>query len=218
VSVAENLALITEPTSAPRFFKEKIQEAQFKSGVKLSETVEFYLVNMLVDYIRVQEKPEPKLGNSASSYEQSNNASDCLALMLKKALESSQAEQVSIYKKLADTALYFSGFFQEYFFTKTFDVSYYISMGSHAYGTLAGIMKSQGKTSKSLSSMYSDLSREFLPAVDILTFVSGKSSFDKDKRSTLEVYDAWLNTSSSVLEKELYSRGIFPTMVSKKRN
>jgi hypothetical protein len=214
--VAE-LILITEPTGAAGFFKERLAEAQSKSGVKLSENVEFYLVNLLVDYIRVREKPSTLEENAAQNSE-NEDFSDCLALMLKKALESPTPEQVNIYKQMADTALYFSGFFQEYFFSKSFDVGYYVSMGTQAYGTLASLMKNQGKPAKSLVSLYSDMSKEFLPAVDVLTFVSGKSSYDKNKRSTLEVYDAWLGTASKTLEKELYSRGIIPTRVSKRRN
>jgi hypothetical protein len=189
-----------------------LSEAQAKSGVKLSESVEFYLMNLLVDYIRVRDKPTSDDSSQSAEY------SDCLALMLKKALESPAPEQVGIYKHMADTALYFSGFFQEYFFTKSFDVGYYVTMGTQAYGTLASLMKNQGRTSKSLVSLYSDMCREFLPAVDVLTYVSGKTALEKNTRSTLEIYDAWLGTSSKTLEKELYSRGIIPTKVSRKRN
>jgi tRNA(Ile)-lysidine synthase len=67
-----------------------------------------------------------------------------LALILKKALESPPAERVALYKKIADTSLYFSGFFQEYFNKKSFDIKYYVTMGESAYQELAHLLKGAG--------------------------------------------------------------------------
>jgi len=103
----ESASIWTTDLSPQAFFHEKVQEAQSRQGIMLSENVEFYIVNLLCDYVRVD---EGKLND------------DCLALILKKALESPSGEQIFLYKKLADTALYFSGFFQEYFNNKCFDI------------------------------------------------------------------------------------------------
>ena len=108
-----------------QFFHEMVVEAQERQRLKLTENVEFYIVNLLCGYLRASE---------------SDTNEDCLALILKKALESSHFEKIALYKKLADTALYFSGFFQEYFNRKSFDIRYYVTMGESAYNELSNLL------------------------------------------------------------------------------
>ena len=194
--------LWTSEVTPTQFFHEKIVEAQEKQHLKLSENVEFYLVNLLCDYVRSTE-------NQASE--------DCLALILKKALESSHSEKIGLYKKLADNALYFSGFFQEYFNNKSFDIRYYVTMGESAYGELSNLMRGKASYNQTMSQIYKEMSKNFIPAVDVLLHVSEITSHQENIRSTLSVYDAWLNTSSKKLQKELIQRGIHPLKVSTKK-
>lgn len=194
-------ALWTSDLSPQAFFHEKVLEAQSRQGVNLSENVEFYIVNLLCDYVRVDD---------------ARMTDDCLALILKKALESPAGERIFLYKKLADTALYFSGFFQEYFNRKCFDISYYVMMGEGAYEQLSHLTRKRTASEAALSEIYGEMASSFGTAVDILTDVSENTSGFETHRSTLSLYDAWLSTTSKKLAKDLNKRGINPVRVSKK--
>jgi hypothetical protein len=141
---------------------------------------------------------------------------ECLALILKKALESPRGEQIFLYKKLADTALYFSGFFQEYFNRKCFDIKYYVTMGEGAYEQLAHLMKKRTASEAAMSEIYGEMASSFGTAVDIITDVSESTAGFESHRSTLSLYDAWLSTSSKKLARDLNKRGVNPVRVSKK--
>lgn len=198
----KNLSLWTSEMNPTQFFHEKILEAQEKQHLKLSENVEFYLVNLLCDHVRSSD---------------TSAADDCLALTLKKALESNYSEKICLYKKLADDALYYSGFFQEYFNNKSFDIRYYVSMGESAYGELSCLMKGQASFNKTMSQIYREMSKSFMHAVDILLHISEQTTQQDKMRSTLSIYDAWLNTESQKLQKELFARGIQPLKAPTKK-
>lgn len=185
-----------------QFFHEMVVEAQERQRLKLTENVEFYIVNLLCGYLRTSDSEETE---------------DCLALILKKALESSYVEKIALYKKLADTALYFSGFFQEYFNRKSFDIKYYVTMGESAYNELSNLLKGKNTYQATMSNIYSEMSKSFTTAVDILLDISEQTSNQSNERSILSIYDAWLNTESPKLEKELYSRGVNPIKVSTRK-
>ena len=193
--------LWTSDLSPQSFFRDRVIEAQSRQGIQLTENVEFYIVNLLCEYLRVDE---------------SGLNDECLALILKKALESPRGEQIFLYKKLADTALYFSVFFQEYFNRKCFDIKYYVMMGEGAYDQLASLMKKRSSPEAAMGEIYEEMASCFGTAVDIITDVSENTTGLENTRSTLSIYDAWLSTSSKKLAKDLNKRGINPIMVSKK--
>lgn len=190
--------LWTDNISPAGFFHEKVLEAQERQNVKLTENVEFYIVNLLCEFVTLNKSDDE----------------DCLALILKKALESPHGEQVLLFKRLGDTALYFSGFFQEYFNRKCFDVSYYMTMGENAYGQLASLMRR--KATGNVAEVYDEMSKGFSRAVDILLDVSEHTAQAENPRDTLSIYDAWLGTASQKLEKDLRKRGVYPIKSSKK--
>lgn len=183
------------------FFRDRVLEAQNRQGIQLTENVEFYIVNLLCEYLRVDD---------------SGLNDECLALILKKAIESPRGEQILLYKKLADTALYFSGFFQEYFNRKCFDIKYYVMMGEGAYEQLSALMKKRSASESAMSAIYGEMASSFGTAVDIITDVSENTAGLENTRSTLSIYDAWLSTSSRKLARDLNRRGINPIKVSKK--
>ena len=185
-----------------QFFHEMVVEAQERQRLKLTENVEFYIVNLLCGYLRASD---------------SDSNEDCLALILKKALESSHSEKIALYKKLADTALYFSGFFQEYFNRKSFDIRYYVTMGESAYNELSNLLKGKNTYQETMSTIYYEMSKNFTVAVDILLDISEQTTNQNNERTILSLYDAWLNTASPKLEKELFHRGVNPIKVSTRK-
>jgi hypothetical protein len=198
--------LLSADLNPTNFFRERVVEAQDRQGLKLSENVEFYIVNLLCDFVTYRHPTDTTEG-------------DCLALILKKALESGEQERIALFKRLADTSLYFSGYFQDYFTNKCFDVSYYMQMGSSAYGQLADIMRGRNSYESTMSEIYRDMNRNFSKAVDVIMDVSENTNpAGSPSRSTLSVYDSWLTSASVKLEKDLLSRGIIPVKTSRKAN
>jgi len=193
--------ILSDETSPFHFFYERVQQAQERQNIKLNENVEFYVVNLLADYC----KPMAVASD------------ECLALLLKKALESDREQQAFLFKQMGDTALYYSGFFQEFFNRKSFDLKYYVSMGKTAYGHLSHLMKKSPAKETSLGAMFRDMSHHFSQAVDIVLDVAEHTSQGQEThRDTLSIYEAWLNTASLQLEKKLYERGLTPVPMSKK--
>lgn len=184
------------------YFKEKIYVAQCEMNKKISENMEYYLVTLLCKYIH-----------------QAENEENCLALMLKKARESPDPERISIYKNIADTSLYYSGFFQDFFTDKCFDIKYYIQMGENAFEELSSLTKKYNANQKFLVKLYAEMSSKFLDSVDILLHISEKT-FGKNldtPGALLNAYDTWLQTDSPKLFQELTEKGVIPVKTSRKK-
>lgn len=160
------------------FFRTQVSTAATSLGVELKVDLEFYLVNLLCEFINpAQLQLDEKMGVLDTP----------LALMLKKALESSPEMQIKVYKRLGDTSLYFAGYFQDYIQKKTVDLNYYVDMGSAAYERTSHLLRSQ-KNDTHFSGMYLELSQEFRKLVSVITEVSGllNHSSKKDSKTSFE--------------------------------
>jgi len=193
---------LKESSDITGFFYTAIQGAQKTLAIKLTENVEFYLVNLLCDFIRIEEHTA---------------FAESFVHLMNKAVESMNAEKIVIYKKIADNALYFSGYYQEYFSNKSYSIKYYISMGRSAYQTLSSLMHEQTTYCKTMSKIYAEMSEHFLAAVDILLLVSEKTFHTKKSRSALNIYESWLDTESKKLEIDLLEKGIIPLRNTNKK-
>lgn len=180
------------------FFYNAIKKAQIKQSIQLCENVEYYLVQLLINFIRSDEH---------------NSLTDCLIIMLKKALEGLPNEKMVLYKKIGDISLYVCGFHQDYFANKSYDIKYYISMGSSAYKSLSNLMVGKSTYQHTMSQIYRDMSAHFLKAIDVLLQISENIHQSARTRSTLNIYDAWINTESKKLCQDLLDRGIIPTKI-----
>jgi hypothetical protein len=188
-------------SNATVYFHDLIVEAQERQNLRVHEDVEFYLVNLLVDYLSI---------NAAQQ-------TDCLALTYAKAQASPHGERILLFKQLADSSLYFAGFFQEFFLKKGLDLSYCITMGSNAYQQLADLMRGGGKAEKNVARLYRDMARTFRQSVVLLLDVSQRTIHQGEpSRGTLQLYETWLDTASQSLEQELWERGIIPIAQNKK--
>lgn len=181
------------------FFREQITSARHDLSVELDGDIEFYLVNLMCDFVAL----EPS---------QSEDGVDLfgtpLALVLKEALETPPSQQLKIFKKLGDTSLYMTGYFRDSFNRKAVDADYYINMGSLAYKRVARlILEMYGE--KSFHRMYLNLSKEFQKLVAIVTEVSEGLGF-KANQSLIAVYERWSQTGSKKLLKILEEEGIVP--------
>jgi hypothetical protein len=195
-------ALIQSPVE---FFRSEIHEASKDLNVYLGEKLEHYIVNLMIEFIN----PE-KMSESVGEEHILNTP---LFALLQKAHEASDtAHQIKIYRCLGDTSLYVSGFFQEHFNRKLFDISYYIDMGSQAYERTSMLL--QRKTDE--KRVFEDLAQNFSMLVDVLAQFSDKHQSKQNDRNILAVYDRWLKSHSDRLLKILQDSGIDPVKINSK--
>jgi hypothetical protein len=149
--------------SPKEYFRNIIADSANKKNIVLCEEIEFYMVNLMYEFI----DPQKSLRTTSKL----DFFDTPLAFKLKEALEAPPEKQFSLYKSLGDISLYMSGYFQEYFNTKTYDHSYCISMGSQAYFHIAAISKTRHKD-KDFYLLYKKLSEQFPDMVEIMSLVS----------------------------------------------
>ena len=83
------------------------------------------------------------------------------------------------------------------------DVDYYVSMGEFAYGSLSR------RDTDTLGGVFSELSRKFVPFMDVLADVSERSGV-RSSVDVLRIYEKWLRTGSPRDGQRLIDRGILP--------
>lgn len=191
---------------SPRdYFRDQVCSAAQTLKLQLDGDVEFYLVNLLCEFINPAQ---------LSIDEDMAVLDTPLAMMLKKAVESSPDIQIKVYKRLGDTSLYFAGYFQDFFNRKTYDVGYYINMGAAAYGQTSALMRSH-KNDSHFSKIYLSMAQDFRSLVNIVAEVSESTPLSKD-RDLLTTYTRWQQTQSSKLRRILEEEGIIPVPLSNK--
>ena len=191
--------------SPQEFFRGRVTEASSNLKLMLGEDIEFYLVKLLCDFIEPEKIVEPIAEDYANPLEAP------LALMLKKAQETSTPEQkIRIFRILGDTSLYVAGYFQDYFNRKTFDISYYMNMGSSAYSSISDLMR-EDRT----SAVYTELAEFFPQLVDVVAEIADVND-PSDNKDLLSIYDRWNRAPSPRLRKILSEAGIKPVKVPTK--
>ena len=182
------------------FFYEKVTQALANQQVRLSDEVEFYVVNLLCEFI-VPGKLETVTG-------QLDALATPLALMLKEAVEAPPAQKLRIFKYLGDTSLYYAGFFQDYFNRKAFNLDYYIDIGASAYSNVSTIMRDQHGDDQ-FTEIYSGLAEKFDTIVEVVAEVSETPGAAKPI-DLLAIYDRWTRNHSDRLARLLNKAGITP--------
>ena len=183
------------------FFQEKIKDALSRQSVKYDENIEYYLVKLMCHFIKpVFVEVEGK----------SKNVFDVpLALLLKESLESDAHRKAQLLKTIADTSLYVSGFFQDYFDKKPYDIKYYIDIGSQSFLNLAILSRKKNKGSH-VSFIYASLAKNFSSFLDVIAEVSEQTALVSDQ-SVLKLYDRWVKSQSNRLREKLLKKGLVLT-------
>lgn len=184
------------------YFRSKVSAATSQLKTQIDDKIEFYLVNLLCDFI-----DPTKLRSDQDDLDVLDTP---LAIMLKKAVESAPGTQAKMFKRLGDTSLYIAGFFQGYFARKTFDIDYFISMGSSAYNHVSTIMRDR-HNDLYFRQMYQSLAMDFQKHVEIVSVIAEEHSIThKNDVNLLGIYEQWVKTQSSRLLKVLEEQGIQP--------
>lgn len=197
------LTLVTQPEA---FFHELVTKALENRQVKPKPETEFYLVNLLNQFIFTE--------NLYARDAKGNFREEPLALMVKEALEQPERQaQALMFRQVGDISLYTAGFFQESLSRKLVDVGYYIEMGGTAYQHVAALEGERG-----MRSTYVELADRFSTFVDVLAEISEATTVARSEKDLLRMYDLWLQTGSDRAAKALREAGIVPTPVTRKSN
>ena len=181
------------------YFREMVNTAVEDLHIHANEEVIFYIVNLLAEFLKIENlymDLDPKADEEP------------LTVLLEKALNSDQNEQIMRFKHLGDFSLFISGFFSDSLYRRLISLDFYETVGCTSYNQLANIMKTKVQ-SKTFWELYNELAENFSVFVDILSEVSDKS-FSHTNKDILNVYERWLKTKSLRDEKILRKEGIFP--------
>lgn len=190
--------------SSREYFSESVTDAFRECKLEASADVKTYIVDLLEFYLHT--------GNLFYlSKEDGKKSQETLAELYLKAIGAQPPVSFEMFKRLADSSLYISGFFGDSLKRKIVDVDYYAGIGGSAYRHLASL---SGRTLK--AGVFNDFSLRFLDFVDVLTCVSQKAFF-VNQEDLLRLYDRYVLTGSRQAEDQLLDRGLFtPTTYAKK--
>jgi hypothetical protein len=196
----KNLTLVSQPQE---YFRELVTEALGKQKLATQPETEFYLVNLLNQFITT-DRLYARDGEGGIREEP-------LALMIKDAIEQPERRaQSALFRHVGDVSLYTAGFFQDSLNRKLVDVDYYIDMGGTAYKQVAARTEEE-----SMRLLYRELADRFASFVDVLAEISDRTS-PKSEKDLLRIYDLWVRTKSERAAKALQEAGILPNDALKK--
>src|SRR5262249_41832823 len=135
-----------ETTTLMEFFREGFAKAQQNQKVSLQDTTQFYVVNLLAEFLAAEKLRKATAGLNDAP----------LAFIYARAVDAaSPTERFQLLKTVGDRSLYVSGFFPDSFKRKMIDIDYYIAMGKLAYSHVSAI--SRGAPGKVFSEIFQEL-------------------------------------------------------------
>jgi hypothetical protein len=194
------LTLVAQPQD---FFRELITDALGRQQLAVKPETEFYLVNLLNQFITTD--------RLYTTNEQGSKRDEPLALMLKEALEQPDPQtRAKLFRHIGDVSLYVGGYFQESLNRKLVDVDYYIDVGGRAYLHVASRAEEQNHRI-----LYEELSAKFPSLIDVMAEVSDFTK-PKNEKDLLRLYEVWVRTRSERAARALKEAGILPNENIKK--
>jgi hypothetical protein len=141
--------------SASAFFHDAVTESIRELRVDATEPTEFYLVNLLVEFIKsAPDDEEP------------------MALRLAQIQFAAPGEKARGLKDIGDTSLVMTGFFTDSLSRRLVDENYYIAVGEGAYRQLAHLVTmSHGSARELFRNVYSELAAKFGAFVEVLKLI-----------------------------------------------
>lgn len=188
--------ILREQTPA-EYFKELVSSALVRQHLQAADLTEYYLVNLLCQYIRLDGGADTEHGEP-------------LAVRLARALQSDGSEQRARLRSLGDFSLFMSGFFSDSLTRRVVDVDYYVSMGEYAYGSLSR------READAFSDVFAELAQKFVGFTDVLADISERTALARHT-DLLRLYEKWLRTGSDRDGQRLVERGILPNSSIGKR-
>jgi hypothetical protein len=170
-------------------FRDLVRDAMAAQQVASSETMEFYLVQLLEAFARPT-RPDLLDPPLALDYLEANH------------LPASQRYEKL--KRVADTALFVTGVFVDSLERSAVGPDYYAALGRNAYAQL-----SAQPARATLAALFSELARRFPDFARVLTEISAQELFRREE-DTLRLYKRWLHTRGRREADLLVRRGVIP--------
>ena len=177
------------------YFKELVESALARQHVQAGHLTEYYLVNLLCQYVRLDARGD--------------DHGQPLALRLIRAMETGGVEQRARLRSLGDFSLFTTGFFSDSLNRQAVDVDYYVSMGEYAYGSLS-------RAEDAFREVFAELARKFVGFSDVLADISERTALATNN-DVLRLYEKWVRTGSPRDGQRLIERGIIPNSSVGKR-
>lgn len=191
ISRPSHIDLLTSPEE---FFRDAVNEAFEKRRVDTIPVVKNYVVGLLSKYILTERLSR-----------------DTLAEMYLRANSSEKTTRIELLQQLGDTSLYISGFFGDSLQRKIVDIDYYIEMGEVAYSSLSSTLHTDTS-----AKVFSEMSQKFVAMVDVLSYISQKSSADTNS-NLLRLYEKYMKTGSDLAKDQILNKGLaLPAALNKK--
>ncbi len=172
------------------------KQANQRRDLEASAASETYLVQLLSDFANPSPETRSALDRPVS-------------FLLHDAMAASGAERFRRLQSLGDGVLYGLGFFGQS--VEGADRRYYVHVGASAYGRAAQMLRA-GHGQAGGPDVLDELARQFEGFAAVITMVADflMAQSARGHQGMLKLYERWLKTGSSVLEKELGERGIMP--------
>jgi hypothetical protein len=175
--------------SLTALFRDFVKEAIASQQIELSETMEFYLVQLLEAFARPA---------------RTDLLDPPLALDYLEAFHLPASQRYEKLKRVADTALFVTGVFVDSLERSLVGPEYYAAIGRNAYARL-----SAQSPRATLAALFSELASRFPEFVRVLTEISAQELFRREQ-DTLRIYKRWLHTRGQHDADLLVRRGIIP--------
>ncbi len=184
--------------SLMEFFYHTLKQALADLEIRIGETTEYYLVDLLSRYSKTESLIDPMKKGQEKTYAQLYLESYYL----------SPTERTKVLKYIGDTTLFLCGFFSESFKRRLVDIDYYANLGRASYSHLIEASE-YIKMRIGIPEVFAELVRKFLDLVDVMAEISEKTQIGVS-HDLLRIYERWLRTHSERDRKLLRKKGIEP--------
>ncbi len=183
------------------FFNEAVESAFVERRFQTFPSARSYLVKLLEYYV-----PAGNLFDEVDDLGRRKRST--LAETFLKAMSEESNVRAEMLKKMADRALYITGFFSDSLQRKIVDVDYYAEMGVSAYGLLAESSR-EDLTAK----VYREYAAKFIAFSEILATISAQARI-QDEANIMRLYETYAKTGSDFARERLLERGLIAVPLS----
>ena len=183
------------------FFHEAVENAFVERRFQTFPSARSYLVKLLEYYV-----PAGNLFDEVD--EQGRRTKSTLAETFLRAMNSEPQLRAEMLKKMADRALYITGFFSDSLQRKVVDIDYYAEMGVSAYGVLA-----DNSREDMAAKVYREYAAKFVAFSEILATISAQARI-QDEANIMRLYETYAKTGSDFARERLLERGLIAVPLS----
>lgn len=151
--------MVVMASSVQAFFREALESAVLRTGLKVTEESKVYIVHLLNEFCRSEK------AFAGVNYQENIVLID----MLQRAYEAEEHEALTIFRHLGDSSLYLLGYFGKTHHFKLVSKAYYEGIGSESYARASAL--SRAKTAKT-AAIFMELSEQFGEFVELVTKIS----------------------------------------------